>query len=105
MVPDKQNWLIRDVFFSDNSCFDSGYSENNFESPLNDPQGADIPRIGVKFSDYPFYDKNRDRKNEISDEKYYDTYKSKHSLGPLFLCSKTKHRAGKQAAFSYSDTA
>ena len=67
VVPDKKDRLIRDIFFSDDSCLDAGHAEDHFKSPLYDTQRAYIPCVRVEFSEDPFYKQDRNGQDEIQD--------------------------------------
>ena len=69
VVSDEKDRLIRDIFFSDDSCLDAGHAEDHFKSPLYDAQRAYIPCVRVEFSEDPFNDKDGNGQCQIQDQK------------------------------------
>ena len=84
VVSDEQDRLVGNILFSDDGRPDSGDLQYSLESPLYDTQGTDIPGIGIELADDPFDEENRDREDQIHDQKYYDTDKTKHGTALFF---------------------
>ena len=68
MVADiKYRSILRDIFLTDHSDFRSGNPQDKAEHKLNNAQGTDILRHRCELPDDPFYQKDRDRKDQKSD--------------------------------------
>lgn len=63
----KYRSILRDIFLTDHSDFRSGNPQDKAEHKLNNAQGTDILRHRCELPDDPFYQKDRDRKDQKSD--------------------------------------
>ena len=65
VVADKEYRFIRNIFFTDHGCRDTGHLKNHFKAPLNDAQRTDIFGSAIEFTNDPFHQKNRNGQDQV----------------------------------------
>lgn len=65
VVADKEYRFIRNIFFTDHGCRDTGHLKNHFKAPLNDAQRTDIFGSAIEFTNDPLHQKNRNGQDQV----------------------------------------
>ena len=89
VVADIEYWRIFwHIFFTDHSDFGTGDPEDKAKYCLDDAEGADILFHRREFTDDPFYQKDGNGENQVSDHHDTDENKSYHYSFPFRACMK-----------------